>query len=115
MQTTNGFATTRFPEVVLASGERPSFRVGDRVRVLARSPIGHYRVPTYVRGRTGAIQRIIEPAQLDNEREGFGLNAGSKLRYFRTAFFLLELWPNYQGPSNDTLFIEIYETWLERV
>jgi nitrile hydratase len=36
--------------VVLALGEEPIFRKGDTVRVLNRSPIGHYRVPRYLRG-----------------------------------------------------------------
>lgn len=115
MQITRSLATVRLTEVVLALGERPSFFVGEKVRVLTRSPIGHYRVPRYVRGRIGTVQRVIEPTQIDNEREGFGLNAGSKLHYFRTAFLLSDLWKNYQGPATDTLFVEIYETWLERI
>jgi hypothetical protein len=32
--------------IVLAQGESPSFRSGDKIRILVRFPIGHYRVPT---------------------------------------------------------------------
>ena len=75
----------QFPEVVPALGETPRFRRGDRVRIALRSPVGHYRVPLYVRGRTGTIETIIVPAALDNEEEGFGRNAGSRRHYYRIA------------------------------
>jgi nitrile hydratase len=103
------------PLVVLAVGEAPLFTPGDAVRVLDRSPIGHYRVPIYLRGRSGIVERVLEPAQLDNEREGFGLNAGDKRHYYRVAFPLIELWPTYAGPTRDNLRIEVFETWLERI
>jgi Nitrile hydratase beta subunit, C-terminal len=55
--------------IVYAPGEEASFRVGDHVRVLSRSPIGHYRVPTYLRGKVGIVGAVIEPAAIDNEEE----------------------------------------------
>jgi nitrile hydratase len=103
------------PHVVRALGEAPIFSRGDAVRVLNRSPIGHYRVPIYLRGRAGVVERVLEPSQLDNEREGFGLNAGDKRHYYRVAFALGELWPGYTGPVQDNLRIEVFETWLERI
>jgi len=101
--------------VVPAFGETPIFSRGDRVRVLNRSPIGHYRVPIYLRGRAGVVERVLEPRQLDNEREGFGLNAGDKRHYYRVVFSLQELWPGYAGSPSDNLRIEVFETWLERI
>ena len=65
------------PVVVPALGETPLFHPGDRVRISARSPIGHYRVPTYLRGKRGSIEKVIEPTLIDNEEEGYGRNAGS--------------------------------------
>jgi hypothetical protein len=115
MKSTQNMRVPRSPGIVLALGEKAPFAPSDKVRVLTRSPIGHYRVPIYVRGKMGRVVSVVEPAQLDNEREGFGLNAGSKLHYFRVAFPLTVLWPDYQGSPNDNLRIEIYETWLERV
>jgi len=64
---------------VLALGEAPIFKVGDRVRVSKRSPIGHYRVPTYVRGKSGVVESIVKPVRVNNEEEGYGRNAGAKL------------------------------------
>jgi nitrile hydratase len=102
-------------DLVFALGEKPVFRVGDRVRVLSRSPIGHYRVPTYLRGKRGVIDRVIEPVAVDNEEEGYGRNAGSRRHYYRVAFEMPEVWPAYAGAARDGLYIEVFETWLERI
>ena len=102
-------------EVVLANGEAPEFESGDRVRVLTRSPIGHYRVPTYLRGKQGSIEKVIEPALVDNEEEGYGRNAGSKRHYYRISCAMMELWQDYAGSPHDGLRIEMFESWLERI
>ena len=101
--------------VVPALGETPVFRAGDRVRVLARSPVGHYRVPLYLRGKTGAVERVIEPAGIDNEEEAYGRNAGSRRHYYRIAVPMTEIWPGYAGSPRDGLRIEVFETWLEKI
>jgi len=113
---TNVTASPALPEaLVYATGEQAVFTVGDKVQVMTRSPIGHYRVPNYLRGRRGTVQQVIEPKLLDNEREGFGLNAGDKRHYYRVAFPLAELFPAYPGPAHDNLRIEVFEAWLERI
>jgi nitrile hydratase len=99
---------------VLAAQEEPLFQTGDTVRVLTRSPIGHYRVPAYLRGKRGRIERIITPRGIDNEEEAYGRNAGSKRYYYRIAVPMTEIWPDYAGPSHDSLRIEVFETWLAR-
>jgi nitrile hydratase len=88
------------------------FKEGDRVQVSVKSPIGHYRVPTYIRGKNGVVSknlgRFINP-----EEEAFGKNAGNKLWYYLVSFLQKELWPDYAGASDDVLEIEIFENWLE--
>jgi len=101
--------------VVFAWGERPIFQAGDRIRIGTRTPIGHYRVPTYLRGKQGVVVQVIAPAAVDNEEEGYGRNAGKRLHYYRVAIPLEEIWPDYVGSPRDGLYIEIYETWLERI
>ncbi|KQS67608.1 nitrile hydratase [Methylobacterium sp. Leaf361] len=108
-------ATERDQSIVWALGETPSFKVGERVRIAKRSPVGHYRVPLYLRGREGVIEKIIEPAGIDNEEEAYGRNAGSRLHYYRVAFAMAQLWPSYAASSRDSLHIEVFETWLERM
>jgi hypothetical protein len=100
---------------VFAAGERPIFAAGDPVRILSRSPVGHYRVPQYLRGKHGVVEAVIEPAAVDNEEEAYGRNAGSRLHYYRVAIAMTEIWPRYVGSPRDGLRIEIYETWLERI
>ena len=101
--------------IVKALGEEPAFKAGDRVRISVRYPVGHYRVPTYMRGKRGVVEMILAPVAVNNEEEGFGRNAGSKGHYYRVAVPLTELWPGYAGPPHDRLIIEIFETWLERI
>lgn len=103
------------PAIVPAIGEEPIFRPGDRIRISDRSPIGHYRVPQYLRGKTGSIEAVIEPTLIDNEEEGYGRNAGSKRHYYRIAVPMTELWPDYAGSARDGLRIEVFESWLERI
>jgi nitrile hydratase subunit beta len=101
--------------IVLAVGEEAVFHPGDRIRVSSRSPIGHYRVPAYLRGKAGTVETVIEPTGIDNEQEGYGRNAGKKLHYYRIAVPLVEIWPDYAGSSRDGLRIEVFETWLEGI
>jgi hypothetical protein len=100
--------------IVLALGEQPVFAPGERIRVLTREPIGHYRVPRYLRGKIGVIEAVIEPTMLDNEEEAYGRNAGMRRHYYRIAIPMTELWPGYDGSPRDGVRVEIFETWLER-
>lgn len=109
-------ATERFlPAVVAADGEDPAFFRGYHVRIAVRSPVGHYRVPIYLRGKHGVVEMVIEPAALNNEEEGFGRNAGSKRHYYRISVPMSEIWQDYVGAPSDELRVEVFETWLERI
>ena len=101
--------------VVSATGELPLFAPGDRICIKERTPIGHYRVPLYLRGKAGRVDSVIEPVAVDNEEEGYGRNAGRRLHYYRIAVPLTEIWPDYVGTARDGLYIEVYETWLEKI
>lgn len=101
-------------EVMKAPGEEPVFNAVDAVRISVRFPIGHFRVPTYIRSKRGWIESAIEPPAINNEEEGHVRNAGNKRHYYRVAIPLKELWPHYGGSDNDSLRIEVFETWLER-
>jgi nitrile hydratase subunit beta len=101
--------------LVYALGDKPTFKPGDAIRILDRSPIGHYRVPIYLRGKTGKVDSVIEPVAVDNEEEGFGRNAGSRRHYYRIAVPMTEIWPDYEGSPRDGLYIEVFESWLEKI
>lgn len=108
-------STSTIPGITLALGEAAIFSPGERVRVLTRSPVGHYRVPLYLRGKIGVVEAVIEPAGVDNEEEAFGRNAGMKRHYYRIAVPMSEIWPDYVGSPRDGLYIEVFETWIEGV
>ena len=113
MQDRSGGAAGTRPGPVSALGEEPIFGPGDPVRIASRSPVGHYRMPFYLRGKRGSVEAVIEPAAIDNEAEGYGRNAGTKLHYYRIAIPMTEIWPDYVGSPRDGLRIEVCEAWLE--
>lgn len=106
---------TPAPRIVLAEHEAPIFAVGDHVKVAVRFPIGHFRVPNYIRGKKGTVVAIIKHPAVNNEEEGYGRNAGAKRHYYRISLSMTELWPSYQKSQKDKVFIEVFETWLERI
>ncbi len=101
--------------VVPAPADLPRLRVGQRVRVGNLTPVGHYRVPTYLRGKEAVIEAIMSPRAVNNEEEGFGRNAGSLGVYYRIAVPMTEIWKDYAGSPGDNLRIEVFENWLEEV
>ena len=101
--------------VVFATGEAALFSPGDTIRILSRSPVGHYRVPTYLRGCVGVVEAVVRAAGVNNEQEAFGRNAGQKRHYYRVAVAMTEIWPGYVRTSRDTLHIEVFESWLAAV
>jgi nitrile hydratase len=100
--------------IVHALGDRAAFDIGETVRVATRVPIGHYRVPTYLRGKRGVIAKVLEPKAVDNEQEAYGHNAGSRRHYYSIIFPMTEVWPGYDGQPKDRLQIEVFESWLEK-
>jgi nitrile hydratase len=105
--------TRSWSAAVNPEGHAPIFAAGDLVTISKRSPIGHFRVPNYIRGKQATVESVIEPIAINNEEEGFGRNAGNKRHYYRVAIPLAELWEGYTGSPADGLRIEVFETWLE--
>jgi hypothetical protein len=108
-------SSTKFEGVVPALGDVPAFHAGQHVKVSDRSPVGHYRVPTYLRGKTAVIEAVMSPKAVHNEEEAFGRNAGSLGFYYRIAVPMTSMWSGYAGSIGDNLRIEIFESWLEGV
>lgn len=115
MQSADVSSTLRNLNGVLALGEQPLFGAGIQIRILTRQPIGHYRVPRYLRGKVGIVEAVIKPTLLDNEEEAYGRNAGMRRHYYRVAIPMTEIWQGYGGSPRDGLRVEIFETWLERI
>ena len=92
----------------------PTFNIADRVRVKQQFSPGHIRTPWYVRGQTGTIERLC--GVFGNPEELAYARAGTPRQpLYRVRFALGDLWSDYTGPSHDSIEIEIYQHWLERV
>lgn len=90
------------------------FKQGDVVKIAEKFPVGHYRTPTYVRGKQGTIIKNLG-RYINPETEAFGKNAGDKIWYYMVRFLQKDLWENYTGQATDVLEIEIFENWIETI
>jgi nitrile hydratase subunit beta len=89
----------------------PAFAVGDQVRVADLDPVGHTRLPRYVRRRTGTVTAI-QPSQVlpDTAAHFVGENPQ---HCYAVEFDSRELW----GPDAEAfrLCIDLFEPYLEPV
>jgi hypothetical protein len=88
------------------------FRPGDRVLILDLGKSGHIRTPFYIRGKTGAIVELCG-CYLNPEELSVGNTAGPAVPLYRVGFRQTALWPDYAGSPADTLYIEVYDHWLD--
>jgi nitrile hydratase len=93
------------------AGPAARFSVGERVTVRALHPPGHRRTPSYVRGKTGVVERVC--GEFNNPEElAYGFDGEPKRTLYRVRFAQNDLWNDYAGPEQDVLELEIYEHWL---
>jgi nitrile hydratase len=89
----------------------PKFAPQDRVTIAQGYPIGHCRTPWYVRGLDGVIERhcgeFANPEELAYRRDGL-----PAVPLYRVRIAMRAMWPDYSGPINDTLEVEVFEHWL---
>ena len=89
----------------------PAFAVGDRVRARNLNPVGHTRLPRYVRGRVGVVERS-HGAHVFPDAHAHG--GGEDPRHLYTVrFSARELW----GPDaseHDSVSLDLWEPYLER-
>ena len=95
------------------------FKVGDRVRIAKAHPPGHRRIPEYIRGKTGTIERYCgefrNPEELAYGIDCFaGRSTDAKRALYRVRFKQSEVWRDYRGPDGDTLDLEVQEHWLQK-
>jgi nitrile hydratase len=87
----------------------PAFAVGERVRAKDMSPPGHTRLPRYVRGHAGVVERIQPAAVLPDTNAHFlGENAQ---HVYSVRFESRELWGADAEPF--ALTVEMFESYLE--
>lgn len=86
--------------------------VGTRVRIRDIPLNGHYRIPHYVRNRVGHIERYCG-AFPNPEEVAYGKSGLPAIPLYRVRIQQVDIWPDYPGPTQDTLDIEVYDHWLD--
>jgi nitrile hydratase beta subunit len=86
------------------------FKAGQRVRARNMNPVGHTRLPHYVRGKVGTIERDADVEELqDSDIRGLG----EKLQHVYTVRFAArELWGE-QASRHDSVYVAMWESYLE--
>ena len=92
----------------------PAFSVGETVAVRASYPPGHTRAPYYVRGRSGVVAELAG-RYANPEELAYGRSGTPGLALYRVRFRQQDLWPDYAGGSGDTVIVDVYANWLERL
>lgn len=89
------------------------FNPGDQVIVREDFPIGHFRTPVYVRGNRGLVVRYL--GHFENPEPLAYCLQTRVLALFKVRFRQSDLWHDYNGSASDTLELDLYENWLERI
>ncbi len=90
---------------------KAAFAVGDRVRARVMSPTGHTRLPRYVRGRFGVIERL-HGAHVFPDSHAHGLGEDPHHLY-SVRFEARELWGE-DASARDSVRLDLWEPYLER-
>ena len=92
---------------------RARFKPGQRVRARNIHPIGHTRLPRYLRGKRGTIVHDHGVFDLqDTNADGYTLGDFPQ-HVYTVRFAASELW-GPQGGTRDVIFADLWESYLER-
>jgi nitrile hydratase len=88
----------------------PKLLAGDTVVAKRHGKTGHTRLPGYVRGRTGRVERFY----------GFYIHPDTNMRndgpaeaLYLVSFAATDLWPDAENPR-DRVHIDLWESYLDR-
>jgi nitrile hydratase subunit beta len=107
-------AATIAPESPADDATNPdaAFRVGQSVRARDMNPLGHTRLPRYVRGKTGTITR---DCGVDVFPDTVVSGVGRKPQHFYSVrFAATDLWGD-QASERDSIYLDLWEDYLEPV
>jgi nitrile hydratase len=86
------------------------FQAGQRVRARNMNPVGHTRLPRYVRGKIGTIERDADVEELqDSDIQGLG---AKQQHVYSVRFTARELWGDQAG-LRDSVYVALWEGYLE--
>lgn len=89
-----------------------SFKIGQRVRARNIHPLGHTRLPRYVRGKTGIVRRDHGVYSFPDTNAHF---QGEKRQHvYSVQFTAGELWGD-SAPRHDSVYLDMWDDYLEPV
>jgi nitrile hydratase len=89
----------------------PAFSVGQTVRAKSFRKSGHTRLPAYIRGHVGVVSAIRPASVLPDSNAHF--QGEDPQHVYTVEFTSSELWG--EGGQASTLFIDMFESYLEEV
>ena len=99
--------------VEMKTEKRPRFKAGDRVRARVEVAAGHTRIPSYVRGRVGVIERH-HGAHVFADRSALGYREAEHLYSIR--FASREVWADKtREDANFGVRVDLWEPHLDPV
>jgi nitrile hydratase subunit beta len=92
---------------------RARFKAGQHVLARNINPVGHTRLPRYLRGKRGTVTRDHGVFNLqDTDAEGYPLGEFPQ-HVYTVRFDASEVW-GPQGGKRDVIFADLWESYLER-
>lgn len=88
------------------------YRAGQQVRIAGRSHQGHNRTPAYLKGKTGSVERI-HASFTNPETRAYGGDGLPEEPLYHVGFAQRDVWPEYRGRSDDRIYVDVFEHWLE--
>ncbi len=88
----------------------PNFGVGDTVRAININPIGHTRLPRYIRGKVGTVARDHGVFAFPDTSVS-GVHSDPQ-HVYSVRFEGEELW-GADANANSSLYIDMFDTYLE--
>jgi nitrile hydratase subunit beta len=103
-------ATWNVPDTSPKLTATANFHAGQRVRARNLNPVGHTRLPRYVRGKVGSIERDGDVEELqDGDIKGLG---PKQQQVYIVRFAARELWGDQASP-HDYVYVTLWEGYLE--
>ncbi len=104
-------AALSLPGSYLREGPAPAFKAGDAVRARNLHPLGHTRLPRYVRGRLGVVERAHGAHVFPDTHAHTGEDDAQPL--YTVRFTARELW-GADAAAMDSVSLDLWEPYLER-
>ena len=98
---------------LMSANAAPKYSIGDVVRTRNLHPRGHIRLPRYIRGRQGTIERCHGAHVFPDVHAGSGVKQAEIL--YTVAFDSQELWGKERGGSEDTVRVDVFEPYIDQL